>query len=179
MIGKAMQDAMNEQINKELYSSYLYLAMAAYCRSEGLAGFAKWLGVQSSEERAHAMKIYGYLEDQGAKVQLGAIAAPPADFGSARRVFEETLSHEQSVTASIHSLVDLAIKEKDYATQGMLQWFVNEQVEEEASADEVVQKLKLVEKTEGGLFMLDLELAKRPFLLPPELAGAGTVGGAA
>ncbi len=161
MISKKMAEALNEQINKELYSSYLYLAMAAYCRSEGLSGFAKWLGVQSSEERAHAMKIYGYLEDQGAKVQLGAIAAPPADFGSARRVFEETLSHEQSVTAAIHSLVDLAIKEKDYATQGMLQWFVNEQVEEESVAGEIVSKLKMVGGDARGIFMVDRELGAR------------------
>lgn len=161
MIGKKMTEALNVQINKELYSSYLYLAMAAYCRSEGLNGVAKWLGLQSSEERGHAMKLYGYMEDQGAKIRLGAIAAPPAEFGSARRVFEETLAHEQSITASIHALVDLAVKEKDYATQGMLQWFVNEQVEEESAVVEIVGKLKMVGGDVRGIFMVDRELGAR------------------
>lgn len=161
MISKKMAEALNVQINKEMYSSHLYLAMAAYCRSEGLNGFAKWLGIQSSEERGHAMKLYGYLEDQGARVQLGAIAAPPADFGSARRVFEETLAHEQSITASIHGLVDLAVKEKDYATQGMLQWFVSEQVEEESAVVEIVAKMKMVGSDARGIFMVDRELGAR------------------
>jgi ferritin len=161
MISKKMAEALNAQINKELYSSYLYLAMAAYCRSEGLGGFAKWLGIQSSEERGHAMKIFGYLEDQGARVQLAAIAAPATEFGSARRVFEETLAHEQFITASIHALVDLAIKEKDYATQGMLQWFVSEQVEEESVAADIVAKLKMIGGDVRGIFMVDRELGAR------------------
>ena len=161
MISKKMTDALNEQINKELYSSYLYLAMAAYCQAEGLSGFAKWLGIQSSEERAHAMKLYGYLHDQGARVHLKAIAEPAADFGSPRRVFEETLAHEQFVTASIHGLVELAVKEKDYATQGMLQWFVNEQVEEESTAADIVGRLKMVGGDARGLFMIDRELGVR------------------
>lgn len=161
MISKKMAEALNAQINKELYSSYLYLAMAAYCRSEGLGGFAKWLGIQSSEERGHAMKIFGYLEDQGARVQLAAIAAPATEFGSARRVFEETLAHEQFITASIHALVDLAIKEKDYATQGMLQWFVSEQVEEESVAADIVAKLKMIGGDARGIFMVDRELGAR------------------
>jgi ferritin len=161
MISKKMAEALNAQINKELYSSYLYLSMAAYCRSEGLGGFAKWLGIQSSEERGHAMKIFGYLEDQGAKIQLAAIAAPATDFGSARRVFEETLAHEQFITASIHALVDLAIKEKDYATQGMLQWFVSEQVEEESVAADIVAKLKMIGGDVRGIFMVDRELGAR------------------
>lgn len=161
MISKKMAEALNAQINKELYSSYLYLAMAAYCKAEGLGGFAKWLGLQSGEERGHAMKLYGYLEDQGAKVQLAAIAAPPSDFGSARRVFEETLAHEQFITASIHELVDLAVKEKDYATQGTLQWFVNEQVEEESHAADIVAKLKMVGGDARGIFMVDRELGAR------------------
>lgn len=161
MIGKKMEEALNGQINKEMYSSYLYLAMSAYCRAEGLNGFAGWLAIQSREEMGHAMKFVKYMEEQGARVRLAAIAEPPSDFGSARKVFEETLSHEQMITASIHGLMELSVKEKDYATQGMLQWFVNEQVEEESVAADIVNKLKMIGGDARGLFMVDRELGAR------------------
>lgn len=161
MIGKKVEEALNGQINKEIYSAYLYLAMSAYCRAEGLNGFAGWLGIQSREEWGHAIKLIKYLEDQGARVRLGAIAEPPADFGSARKVFEETLNHEQMITASIHDAMDLAVKEKDYATQGLLQWFVTEQVEEESTVADIVNKLKLVGGDARGIFMIDRELGAR------------------
>ncbi len=161
MIKKKVADALNEQINKELYSSYLYLAMAAYCHGEGLSGIAHWLEVQAEEERGHAMKIYRYLVSQNARVQLAAISAPPADFGTPRRVFEEVLVHEQTVTASIHHLMELAVKESDYATQGFLGWFVSEQIEEEATAQEIVQRFKLVGSDSRGLYWLDRELGQR------------------
>ncbi|MCX7818961.1 MAG: ferritin [Kiritimatiellae bacterium] len=161
MISRKMAASLNEQINRELYSSYLYLAMAAYCQAEGMSGMAKWLIAQSDEERGHAMKIYRYLEEQGARVALKAIAEPPAEFGSARQVFEETLKHERKVTAAIHALMEQAVREKDFATQGLLQWFVNEQVEEESIAAEIVAKLRMVGQDARGLYWIDRELGQR------------------
>lgn len=161
MISKKMTDALNEQIKKELYSSYLYLAMSAYCAEQGLAGFAKWLGMQSSEERGHAMKMYAYLQEQGASVKLKAIDEPPAKFGSGQKVFEDVLGHEKFITASICKVMDLAVAEKDYATQGLMQWFINEQVEEESIAADILGKLKMVGGDARGLFMVDRELGAR------------------
>lgn len=161
MISGKMAESLNEQINRELYSSYLYLAMAAYCQSQGMGGMAKWLVAQAEEERSHAMKIYRYLEEQGARVVLKAIAEPPAEFGSPRQVFEETLEHERKVAAAIHSLMEQAEREKDYATQGLLQWFVNEQVEEESTVADIVTKLKLLGQDARGLYLIDCELGRR------------------
>ena len=161
MIGKVMQDAVNEQINKELYSSYLYLSMAAYFEEKNLPGFAKWMHLQEGEEREHAMKLYGFLVDRGARVALKAIAAPEGDWKSALDLFKQVAAHEAAVTASIHSLYELALKEKDYPAQAMLQWFITEQVEEEKNAAEIVSQLELVEARGTAVLMLDHRLGKR------------------
>ena len=161
MISKAMQDAINDQINKELYSSYLYLSMAAYFENKNLPGFAHWMRIQESEEREHAMKFYDFMLDRGATVLLAAIAAPESDWKSALDLFKQVAQHEAAVTASINALYELALKEKDYPAQVMLQWFITEQVEEEKNAAEIVQQLELVEARGTAVLMLDHQLAKR------------------
>ena len=161
MIGKAMQDAINEQINKELYSSYLYLSMAAYFEDQNLPGFAKWMRTQEGEEREHGMKLYDFLVDRGGRVALKAIAAPESDWKSPLELFKQVAAHEAAVTASIHNLYETALKEKDYAAQTMLQWFITEQVEEEKNAAEIVAQLELVEARGTAVLMLDHRLGKR------------------
>lgn len=161
MLSKTMQDAINEQIQKEYHSSYLYLAMAAYCEAGNLPGSAKWMRLQSQEELSHAMKLYDHVVDRGGRVTLQAIPQPPAEYKSALDVFEKVLAHEQLVTASIHKLYASALKENDYAAQVMLQWFVTEQVEEEKSAGAVVEQLKAIGDSKNGLLMLDRHLGKR------------------
>ena len=161
MIGKPMQDSMNEQINKELFSSYLYLSMAAYFANKNLAGFAKWMHTQAEEEREHAMKFYDFILERGGKVVLKAIDAPKTEWTSSLEVAEEVAAHEAKVTASIYALYELALKEKDYPAQVMLQWFINEQVEEEKNAAEIVANLKLIEERGTAVLMLDHRLAKR------------------
>ncbi|KXS44984.1 MAG: ferritin [Methanolobus sp. T82-4] len=166
MISEKMTSALNEQINKEMYSAYLYMSMSAHCSNVGLDGFANWFMVQYQEEMTHAMKIYDYLNEQGEKVILEAIEKPPSEFGTVLEMFEATLEHEQFITRSIHELVDLANEEKDYATQIFLQWFVTEQIEEEGNDNEIIAKLKLVGNEGNGLFMLDREMAARTFTEP-------------
>ena len=161
MIGKAMQDAMNEQINKELFSSYLYLSMAAYFEDKNLPGFSRWMRMQADEEREHAMKFYDFILETGGRVQLKAIEAPKTEWKSALEVAEEVAAHEAKVTASIYALYELALKEKDYPAQMMLQWFISEQVEEEKNAAEIVANLKLIEERGTAILMLDHRLAKR------------------
>lgn len=161
MLTKAVHDALNEQINKELYSSYLYLAMAAYCDDNNLPGSAVWMKAQAQEEHEHAMKLYEYLGDRGARVVLEAIAKPAAEYRGPVDVFEKVLEHEKVVTASIHKLYALAAKENDYATQIMLQWFITEQVEEEKSAADVVAMWKMMAEHKGSELMLDRQLGKR------------------
>lgn len=161
MINKAMQDAMNDQINKELYSSYLYLSMAAYLEDKNLSGFAHWMRVQETEEREHAMKLYDFIVERGGRVTLKAIDAPKAEWKSTLELAEEVAAHEGMVTASIYALYELALKEKDYPAQIMLQWFINEQVEEEKNAAEIVANLKLIEDRGTAVLMLDHRLAKR------------------
>jgi ferritin len=161
VITKAMQDAVNDQINKELYSSYLYLSMAAYFEDKNLPGFAKWMHVQEGEERGHAMKLYEFLVDRGGRVLLKPIAAPETDWKSSLDLFKQVGAHEASVTASINSLYELAAKEKDYPAQVMLQWFITEQVEEEKSAAEIVQQLELIDARGTAVLMLDHRLGKR------------------
>jgi ferritin len=156
-----MQDAMNEQINKELYSSYLYLSMAAYFEDQNLPGFAKWMRTQEGEEREHGMKLYDFLVDRGGRVALKAIAAPESDWKSPLELFKQVAAHEAAVTASIHNLYETALKEKDYAAQTMLQWFITEQVEEEKNAAEIVAQLELVEARGTAVLMLDHRLGKR------------------
>jgi len=161
MINKTMQDAMNEQINKEMFSSYLYLSMAAYFEDKNLPGFANWMRVQADEEREHAMKFYDFIIERGGRVQLKAIDAPKSDWGSNLEVVEEVAAHEAKVTASINELYELALKEKDYPSQIMLQWFISEQVEEESNAAEIVASLKMIEARETAVLQLDHRLAKR------------------
>jgi len=161
MINKPLQDAMNDQINKELYSSYLYLSMAAFLEEKNLPGFAHWMRIQEAEEREHAMKFYDYMVERGGRVTLKAIDAPKTEWKSTLELAEEVAAHEAMVTASIYSLYELALKEKDYPTQIMLQWFISEQVEEEKNAAEIVSNLKLIEDRGTAILMLDHRLAKR------------------
>ena len=161
MIGKAMQDAINEQINKELYSSYLYLSMAAYFENQNLPGFARWMHVQEGEEREHAMKLYEFLVDRGGRVVLKPIAAPESEWKGSLELFKQVAAHEAAVTASIHNLYEVALKEKDYPAQAMLQWFITEQVEEEKNAAEIIAQLEMVEARGTAVLMLDKQLGKR------------------
>ncbi|MBB5020908.1 ferritin [Desulfurispira natronophila] len=161
MISQSMQDALNLQIQHEIYSAHLYLAMSSHCESEGLKGFAHWFKLQYDEEMMHAMKFYDYIQDQGAKAIVPAIEAPPAEFDSPLLMFEEVLKHEQFVTARINDLVDLSLSEKDHATHIFLQWFVTEQVEEEATANDIIDQLKMVGSEKTGLFMINREMASR------------------
>ena len=167
MISDKIQDAFNAQLNAETYSAYLYWSMAAYFDSINLSGFSNWMRCQAQEEMVHAMKFYSFINERGGRVLMKTIEAPPTRWDSPMSAFEAVYAHEQKVTGLINDLVDLAIAEKDHAANAFLQWFVNEQVEEEASADEVVQKLKLVADAPGGLFILDQELGTRMFTPPP------------
>jgi ferritin len=161
MLSRTLEEALNRQINRELYSSYLYLGMAAYFESVNLKGFASWMLVQSNEERGHAMKFYDYIYARQGRVVLDAIEAPKSKWTSSGKVFEEVYAHEQKVTGLINNLVELATKEKDHATFEFLQWFVKEQVEEEANAALIVDKIKTLGDIPGHLFYLDHELSKR------------------
>jgi ferritin len=163
MISKNVGKALNEQINAEMYSAYLYLSMESYFRSLNLNGFAIWMRVQVQEEMMHAMKIYDFVNERSGRVILKSIAAPPTEWESPLAVFEATYKHEQKVTGLINELVNLAVKEKDHATNVFLQWFVSEQVEEESSAEKIVQQLKVMEEAPGGIFKLDRELGRRVF----------------
>ena len=162
-----MQDALNEQVNKELYSAYLYLSMEAYFESVNLPGFANWMRIQTQEELTHTTKIYDYVNERGGRITLKAIDGPPTQWDSPLAVFQAGYAHEQKVTGLINELVNISIELKDHASNMFLQWFVNEQVEEEKNADDVVQKLKLMADAPGGLYMLDAELAQRIFTPPP------------
>ncbi len=167
MLKDKIQDALNGQLNAEMYSSYLYLSMSAYFQSNDFAGFANWMRVQAQEELMHAMKFYDYINERGGRVTLKEIEAPITEWDSPAAAFGHVFKHEQKVTGLINGLVDLALEEKDHATNNFLQWFVSEQVEEEASANEVLQKVKRVGKEGNGLFMLDQELAQRVFTPAP------------
>ena len=161
MIKKIMEETINEQIAKEMYSSNLYLSMAAYFHTINLNGFANWMRLQAQEEMAHALKFFDYLLDRGANVVLGQIDAPKRVWENPLNAFEESLAHEISITESINNLADLSIQEKDHATHNMLQWFIQEQVEEEATVNEICDRLKLAEGSPGGLFILDHEMKQR------------------
>ncbi|NIS61960.1 MAG: ferritin [Proteobacteria bacterium] len=172
MLGEKIQSALNKQLNAEVYSSYLYLSMSAYFNSLNLPGFANWMRVQAQEELVHAMKFYDFINERGGRVILQQVEAPPTEWSSPLDVFENAYKHEQKVTGLINDLVNLAVGERDHATNIFLQWFVTEQVEEEASADEVVQKLKRVGDDSAGLFMLDGEMGQRVFT-PPAASAEG------
>jgi ferritin len=161
LLGKAVEEAMNEQIKNELFSAYQYLSMAAYCESENLPGFAQWMRAQSQEETVHAMKFYDFVLERNGRVVLRAIDEPLVEFGSPLEVFERALEHEQMVTAMINDLYGLALRENDYASQTFLQWFVTEQVEEEKNAGDVVETLRMIGDGSEALFLLDRELGQR------------------
>jgi ferritin len=161
MLAKKMQEALNAQINAEYYSSYLYLSMAAHTKAINLDGFSSWLRIQAQEEMIHAMKIYDFVLERGGRVALTALEGPPTEWASPTAIFEATLEHERYITDRINKLVDLAIAGSDHATNAFLQWFVNEQVEEEANAESVLQKLRLMADAPGGVFMLDQRLGQR------------------
>ena len=171
MLNKKIEEAINNQINAEVYSAYLYYSMAAYFDSLSLKGFSHWMRVQALEELTHVQKFMTYIGDRGGRALLQPVEGPPTEWESPLAVLEVVYEHEVKVTSLINDLMDLALKERDHASVNFFNWFVGEQVEEEASVDEVVQKLKLVDKTEGGLFLLDQEMDKRTFVLPVDLAG--------
>jgi len=170
MINEKVEAAFNDQINAETFSAYLYLSMSAYFEGSNLRGFASWMRIQAQEEMVHAMKFFDFINERGGRVNLAAIEAPDTEWDSPLAAFEAAYGHEQYITKRINDLVDLAIAEKDHAANSFLQWFVNEQVEEEASADEIVQKLRLMADAPGGMFMLDREMAGRVFN-PPAAEG--------
>jgi ferritin len=170
MLTPSMQNALNAQVNAEYYSSYLYLSMAAYCEEINLKGFANWFRVQVQEEMVHAMKFFEFIISRRGKVELKAIDGPPTKWEQPLAIFEASLEHEKSVSQRINKLADLAVKESDHATHAFLEWFLTEQVEEEASVDQVVQQLRLNNNNPAGLFMLDRELAQRTFNPAPATA---------
>ena len=170
MISKKMGKAFNDQIAAEFYSAHLYLAMSAYLESIDLPGFANWMRIQYQEEVSHGMKMFDYVIERDGRVLVKAFEAPPKEWDSALSVFEAVYEHEQKVTGLINNLMDIAMSEKDHAANIFLQWFVSEQIEEEASAHDVVQKLNLVGDESSGLFMLDGEMGQRVFT-PPATEG--------
>ena len=171
MLHKEIESALNEQLKWEFYSAYLYLGMAAYFEQEGLNGFAHWLKVQTAEEMMHAMKFYKFILERDGKVELQEIPAPPKRWDSPEVVFEHAYKHEQEVTAKINRLMSIARKYEDYATENFLNWFVNEQVEEEASFKEILSKLRLIKNNPQALFYLNKELSLRPLDLNLLMAG--------
>jgi ferritin len=161
MISKTLQDALNEQINFELFSAYLYLSMSAHFEKENLSGFANWMRVQYQEETGHAMKFYKYVFDRSGAVTLKAIAQPATKFKTPAEIFKHVLEHEQKVTSLINKLYELAVKEKDYAAQSFLQWFITEQVEEEKNATDIINMLEMVGESPVSLMMADRQLGAR------------------
>ncbi len=161
MLSKKLEAALNKQINEEYFSSYLYLAMAAYLEDMNLDGCAHWMRMQALEEYQHGMKLFDYVVDRGSRVELQAIQAPPKEWDSPVAAFQASLEHEQYMTGNINSLADLAIAEKDHATNNVMQWYIAEQVEEEASVDNILKKLAMMGDTGPGLFMMDRELKNR------------------
>ncbi len=171
MINNKVEKAINDQINAELWSAYLYLSMSAWFETQNLQGFANWMRIQWQEETSHAMKFFDYLNERGGTVELMPIAAVQKEWNSALEVFSDTFKHENHVTSLINNLVDIAVAEKDHATSNMLQWFVAEQVEEEANAGQILGQLRLIGDHGHGLLMMDRELASRVFTDPTQ---AGT-----
>jgi len=161
VISKKMQDALNKQVNAEYYSSYLYLSMAAHFQAKNLNGLAHWMKKQSQEELMHALKIFSFIDHCGGTVTLYAIDGPKTKWSSPVEVFKDTLAHEKKVTKMIHDLVDLAQKEKDRATEAFLIWFVNEQVEEENTVEDILLKMEMLQDAPSGLFLMDRELGQR------------------
>lgn len=161
MLSKKMEKALNDQVNAELFSAYLYCSMAAYFEAINLRGCAQWMRVQTQEEMGHAAKFFDFIIERGSRVVLQALDKPQTQWKLPSAAFEAALKHEQYITGRINNLVNLAIQEKDHATNSFLKWFVDEQVEEEASVTEIVEKLKMVKNAPGGMFMIDRELGQR------------------
>jgi ferritin len=161
MMSKTMQDALNEQMKHEFYSSYLYLSMSAYCDRANLPGLARWMRAQAQEETKHAMKIFDHVLDRGGRVELRELGRPPVDFSSPRDAFEQAHKHEEQVTASINKVYGLAVDERDFASTVFLDWFVQEQVEEEKTSGLLAEQMRMVGEDRPGLLMLDRELGQR------------------
>lgn len=161
MLSERVQQALNEQINREFYASYLYLAMAAHFEEQSLDGFARWMYAQSEEEYGHAMRILRHVLERGGHVELAPIAAPPAEFGAPLDVFQQSLDHERKVTGHIHDIYRLAMEEQDYAAQSLMEWFVNEQVEEEDTVGRIVDRLRMAGDDRAAILLLDAELGSR------------------
>ncbi len=172
MLSEKIQAALNDQINFELFSSYIYFSMAAWFESEDLPGHANWMKVQAMEEMAHVDKLYSFIHERDGRVLAAAIDAPPQSWESPLAAFSHAYKHEQIVSRRFNKLVDLALAESDHATNSFLQWFVNEQVEEEASVKSVVQQLKMIGSEGQGVFMIDRELGQRVFVSPTANSGA-------
>ena len=175
MISKRLEDAINAQINAEMWSAYLYLSMSAYCQDKGYTGMANWFAIQFKEEQDHAQIFYNYLISRGGRVLLKAIDAVETEWASPLAAFEHTYKHEQHVTSLINNLMHIAVEEKDYASQSRFQWFIDEQVEEEENAQtinavEIINKLKMLDGNNYGLYVLDQELAARVYATPSPLA---------
>lgn len=166
MLSEKLLSALNDQINYEFESAHIYLAMAAYCASEDLNGFENFFIVQAEEERFHAMKFYNFVNEMDGRVTLTSMGNPQNEFESILAAFEETLKHEKSVTERIYNLMDLATEEREHATISVLKWFIDEQVEEEATAKAIIKKLKMLKDNAHGLYMMDQELAGRVFTPP-------------
>jgi ferritin len=164
MIKEKMLNALNEQINAEQYSAFLYLAMSAYFNEKGLPGFANWMYIQYQEELSHANKFFNYIVERGGKVEIKAIKQMPTEWDGVIEVFKATQEHEQLVTSLINGLMDVAVAESDHATQSFLKWFVDEQVEEEANVQEILDTLNLIGGQGNGIFMLDREMRQRVFV---------------
>ena len=162
MASQKILDALNQQLNKEMLSSYLYLSMAAYFDTKNLSGMSSWMRSQSEEEYEHAMKFYDFILRIGGEVKLTSIDSPQTNWDSPLKIFEDSLAHEKFISKSIHEIMDLAIEESDHPTKSFLQWFVDEQVEEEDSVQQIVENFRLIGDSKGGLFMLDRELGSRP-----------------
>lgn len=169
MIRESLERALNKQINAEMFSAYLYLSMATYFESISLSGFSNWMTIQAHEELTHAERIFYFVQERGGRVILETINNPQNNWESPLRAFEDAYNHEKMITEMINDLVNLAIEEKDHASNSFLQWFVTEQVEEEASVEEVIQKLRLVGDSGKGIFMLDQVLSQRTFIPPEDL----------
>lgn len=166
MIQKRVEEAFNIQINAELYSAYLYLSMAAYFEAQNLPGFANWMRVQFQEEQFHAFKMFDFVNERGGRVVLTKIDGPKVEWENVIDVFEEVLKHEQHVTSLINNIMDIAIEEKDHATRSFLNWFVDEQVEEESAAEGIISELKMIDGRGNGIMMMDREFRARVFTPP-------------
>jgi ferritin len=163
MLNLKVEASINDQINAELYSAYLYLSMSAYLETENLPGFASWMHVQFEEEQAHAMKFFDYVNERGGRVILEAIEAPKTEWASVVEIFEQTLAHERMVTERINVMMDIALEERDYATESFLRWYIDEQVEEEAGAEAILSQVERLDGHGNGMMMMDRELGSRVF----------------